>query len=487
MLDRPTPLAFDTLSEVPAVVGHRVRVEVLQAGVMALDVVLVTLTGWFARLVHLGPATADLDDLPTILGDGLFAGLLFVLFLGLRGAYSAGALGEARLHARLVVQGWLFTFFVLGWFAFLTKTATGLSRGAVSLHFVFGLLVLLAVHVAGARLLAHRFARGALSLRRVSVVTATDDVGIERVRARLAAAGIEVVSLTALSPGRLGHPTFLSACREIVDDVRAALATAPLDGVWLFLPWGERRRIDEIRAALSVVPVPLFLFADPETERVLSCRSARMGRLTGFEIARAPLSRTDRALKRALDIVVAGSALVLLAPLLGLVSLAVMIESGRPILFKQDRKGFGARPFRIWKFRSMTVQENGGSVTQASRGDARVTRLGRILRKTSIDELPQLVNVLRGDMSIVGPRPHAVAHDDLYDGLIATYALRQHVKPGITGWAQVNGHRGETREIEQMSARVEHDLWYINHWSLWLDLRIIAMTAAKVLFDDTAF
>ncbi|MEM7567705.1 MAG: sugar transferase, partial [Pseudomonadota bacterium] len=141
----------------------------------------------------------------------------------------------------------------------------------------------------------------------------------------------------------------------------------------------------------------------------------------------------------------------------------------------------------ILKFRTMTVCEDGAEVMQARRGDARVTPLGRILRRTSIDELPQLFNVLVGDMSLVGPRPHALAHDNHYDRLIATYAGRRHVKPGLTGWAQVNGRRGETREVHQMASRVEHDLWYVNHWSVWLDLKILVRTAFVVVADEQAY
>jgi lipopolysaccharide/colanic/teichoic acid biosynthesis glycosyltransferase len=135
----------------------------------------------------------------------------------------------------------------------------------------------------------------------------------------------------------------------------------------------------------------------------------------------------------------------------------------------------------------MTVQENGANVLQAQRNDRRVTPLGRILRRTSVDELPQLLNVLKGDMSIVGPRPHALAHDNKYDEIIATYAYRHHVKPGITGWAQVNGYRGETRQLKDMEARVDHDLWYINNWSIWLDLKIVVKTALSVLLDKNAY
>jgi exopolysaccharide biosynthesis polyprenyl glycosylphosphotransferase len=235
------------------------------------------------------------------------------------------------------------------------------------------------------------------------------------------------------------------------------------------------------------MPVPIWLFADTDTERLMRRPKIKVGDLVGFELQRAPLSQIDRATKRALDIAVAGTALILLSPLMLMTAIAIVVESGFPILFRQKRKGFGARPFPILKFRSMRVQENGPVVTQASKNDMRVTRIGRVIRRTSIDELPQLFNVLTGDMSIVGPRPHAVAHDDYYDGLIASYAFRQHVKPGITGWAQVNGCRGETREVDQMRDRVEHDIWYINNWSIWLDIRIIVMTAFKIFVDKQAY
>jgi lipopolysaccharide/colanic/teichoic acid biosynthesis glycosyltransferase len=151
------------------------------------------------------------------------------------------------------------------------------------------------------------------------------------------------------------------------------------------------------------------------------------------------------------------------------------------------RRGFGGQTFGILKFRTMRVLENGPDIRQAQRNDPRVTPLGAVLRRSSLDELPQLWNVLRGEMSLVGPRPHALAHDNHYDALISTYAMRQHVKPGITGWAQVNGHRGETREIGAMRARVEHDLWYIKNFSLWLDVRILLWTAALAFFDKKAY
>ena len=179
--------------------------------------------------------------------------------------------------------------------------------------------------------------------------------------------------------------------------------------------------------------------------------------------------------------------IVALAPLFFVVGVLIKLESPGPVIFSQQRKGFNGREFTIFKFRSMSVLEDGHVITQARRNDPRLTRVGRILRATSIDELPQLLNVLRGHMSLVGPRPHAVAHDDGYSKVIAKYAFRQHVKPGLTGWAQVNGFRGETARLEQMERRVDCDLWYIKNWSFWLDLKILALTLFELVRGRNAY
>jgi putative colanic acid biosynthesis UDP-glucose lipid carrier transferase len=200
-----------------------------------------------------------------------------------------------------------------------------------------------------------------------------------------------------------------------------------------------------------------------------------------LEIQRAPLSLTERTVKRMADILISASAIVLLLPLFALVAIAIKLDSRGPVIFKQRRNGFDANQFVIYKFRTMTVLEDGPEIAQACPGDKRVTRIGKLLRSSSIDELPQLLNVLEGDMSIVGPRPHALAHDEEYKSVIAEYAYRHHVKPGITGWAQVNGCRGETRHIELMAERIKLDLFYINHWSLRFDIAIVLRTCFEVL------
>lgn len=192
-------------------------------------------------------------------------------------------------------------------------------------------------------------------------------------------------------------------------------------------------------------------------------------------------SRLQPALKRALDLAIAVPMLIVAAPLLAVLALVVKLDSQGPALFRQTRLGRGGKPFSIFKFRTMHVMEDGDTVVQACRGDVRVTRPGKWLRAASLDELPQLLNVIAGDMSLVGPRPHARAHDLHYAGVIANYTLRQAVKPGITGWAQVSGHRGETPTVGTMRARVDLDIWYAKNAGLLLDLKILALTPFEVL------
>lgn len=194
-----------------------------------------------------------------------------------------------------------------------------------------------------------------------------------------------------------------------------------------------------------------------------------------------------RSTKRLFDIVSSSILLIILSPIFLIVAIAIKFDSRGPIIFRQRRLGLHGQPFMIAKFRTMTVMENGPDIAQATQNDARVTRVGRWLRMSSIDELPQLVNVLFGQMSMVGPRPHAVAHDLKYGALIPTYNQRCVVKPGITGWAQINRCRGETRTVQDMQARVDKDLWYIRNWSLWLDCLILVGTLRAVAHFEEAY
>ena len=248
-------------------------------------------------------------------------------------------------------------------------------------------------------------------------------------------------------------------------------AERPIECVFLLVhSWDNPRLIDVLMAQLRVLSIPIYLLPDRNVARFLNNRIVNIGNAWTAELTRAPLSPAEQACKRAIDLLFASAALVILAPIMILTAAWIKIETRGPIFFTQRRSGFNGRTFKIYKFRTMSVDEDGPLLRQATRNDPRVTNCGRLLRRTNIDELPQLLNVIAGDMSLVGPRPHPLALNSEYEDVIGNYAFRHHVKPGLTGWAQVNGARGETQTVELMARRVEFDLWYINNWSLWLGI-----------------
>ena len=257
--------------------------------------------------------------------------------------------------------------------------------------------------------------------------------------------------------------------------------------ILLAVSWHDQARIDSIREQVKLLPVSVKLLPDNQIRTLTNYASSGRQRVLSIEIQRAPLSLTERLVKRAMDIVLALLALVFFIPIMALTALAIKLDGDGPVIFRQYRKGFNGRQFVMLKFRTMKVQENGVTVTQATRDDPRVTAIGRLLRAASIDELPQLMNVLRGDMSLIGPRPHALAHDNYFEKVLGEYAFRHHVKPGMTGWAQVNGLRGATPTVEVISRRVKMDLWYINNWTLWLDIQILGKTFFEVLRKRNAY
>jgi putative colanic acid biosynthesis UDP-glucose lipid carrier transferase len=257
--------------------------------------------------------------------------------------------------------------------------------------------------------------------------------------------------------------------------------------VYVALPMRGDARIAALLAGLSDSTTSVYFVPDLNVADVLQGRIDQVGGIPVLGIWETPYFGTNAILKRAFDIAVASAALVLLGPLMAAIAVAVKLSSPGPVLFRQRRYGFGGGEITIYKFRSMTVLEDGAEVTQATRHDQRITPVGRVLRRLSLDELPQFVNVLQGRMSIVGPRPHAVAHNEQYRQLISGYMHRHKIKPGITGWAQINGLRGETDTLEKMRARVEYDLEYVRNWSAWLDLRIVLRTAGLMLHDANAY
>jgi Undecaprenyl-phosphate glucose phosphotransferase len=271
-----------------------------------------------------------------------------------------------------------------------------------------------------------------------------------------------------------GRPCFTLSGR--LNEIIKISRQEKIECVFLLVGWDDRPSIDRLVEQLRILTVPIYLLPDSNVAHFLGSRIVSIGTTWTAELKRAPLTLIEQACKRALDLLIALTSLIILAPMMLLVAALIKIDSRGPVLFMQTRNGFNGRPFRIYKFRTMSVLEDGAVIPQASKNDPRFTRLGRLLRRANIDELPQLFNVIAGDMSLVGPRPHASAHNTEYERTVANYAFRYNVKPGLTGWAQIHGLRGETQTVDLMTKRVEYDLWYINNWSLWLDLKILFRT-----------
>ena len=261
-----------------------------------------------------------------------------------------------------------------------------------------------------------------------------------------------------------------------------------VDEVWFALPLRAEKRLNDLLYLLRNSMVNIRYIPDLSSLRLLNHAPSVVLGFSMLDLSMSPMSEpANRLLKSIEDKVLSFIIIVLISPLLLLLALGVKLSSHGPIFYRQQRHGWNGEAFEMLKFRSMVVHsEQDGQVTQATVGDARITPFGAFLRRTSLDELPQFFNVLKGDMSIVGPRPHAIAHNDYYSEQIDGYMLRHKMKPGITGWAQVNGWRGETDTLDKMQKRVEFDLWYIEHWSLWLDIKIIIMTLFKGFVHSNA-
>ena len=257
--------------------------------------------------------------------------------------------------------------------------------------------------------------------------------------------------------------------------------------IYIALPMRANDRIQEVISKLSDSAASVYIVPDLFTFDLLQARSINMNGMYAISVFESPFNEVSGWIKRLEDIVL-GSIIfgILLIPM-ALIAIGVKFSSPGPIFFRQRRYGVNGQEVSVWKFRTMTVCEDGPDVPQAKKCDRRVTRFGRFLRRTSLDELPQFINVIQGRMSIVGPRPHAVAHNEMYRKMIHGYMLRHKVKPGITGWAQINGWRGETDTLDKMQKRVEHDIWYIRNWSVWLDLKIILLTVLRGFWGENAY
>jgi Undecaprenyl-phosphate glucose phosphotransferase len=409
-----------------------------------------------------------LPDVEPVTEVGVAVGALVVISNIQRNEYVIRQFSEFSGQIGRCISVWNLAFFCVLALGFITKTTDVFSRGATGVLYVVGLLALGGMRVLMVRLVDTTTHKGLLPQRRLVVVGFESQLSAFVERYDLSKSRMEIISAT-----------MLRGEAYLTDDLALAAATVRMlrpDDIFIAVPWSQTQTIEACVDTFLRTPAEIHLGPEAILDRFSEAEVAQLGPISSLNLTRRPLSTLQRIEKRAFDIVFASLALILLAPLFAVVALLIRLDGPGPIFFVQRRYGFNQEPFRIVKFRTMTAMEDDSNLISATRFDPRVTRIGALLRRTSIDELPQLLNVLAGDMSLVGPRPHALAHDQRYDRRIALYARRHNVKPGITGWAQVCGLRGEIATEEKMRRRIEHDLYYVDNWSLWLDIKIMAMT-----------
>jgi Undecaprenyl-phosphate glucose phosphotransferase len=418
--------------------------------------------------------------LPSPLFYGLAAAALaavFVLQCALGRDHSIKRQLDVREQLRSVFLRWNSAYALWVFGLFMLQATEIYSRGSVLTQYVAGLATALILRAALSRLVGSGLRSGLISGRKTLVIG--DHLPLRHFVQKLRRDGLgaNVVDVIPVDPGDVQNPLHM---QDILQRVERLARRTEIDDIVLAFAWADSERIRHCIEALSTIPATLHLAPDQNLFWVRHPVLARVGGHYTLRLARAPLTLRDHVIKRAFDVAVASTLLLAAAPLLAVIALAIRLETPGPALFRQRRNGFNQREFRVFKFRTMTATDDGDVIRQATRDDPRVTRVGRLLRRTNLDEVPQLVNVILGDMSLVGPRPHAVAHNCQYEEQIRLYARRHNVKPGITGWAQVNGYRGETDHIDKMQKRVEHDLFYIDHWSVSFDIRILVMTVLSL-------
>ncbi|WP_019026665.1 undecaprenyl-phosphate glucose phosphotransferase [Colwellia piezophila] len=414
----------------------------------------------------------------------LFAFLYFAEAFNLYRSWRSGKFRD------MVISTWgtlILSFVTLLIFAFVFKFSEQLSRVTVTLWF-FSCLISLFLWRLGSQIYKKNRRRMGLSMRNVAIIGATE-------------AGANIFKQIKLhddlgyncigffedrKPGRFFDNVAMHI-EGTIDQAIEQAKTGKLDVIFLALPFKAEDRIADILSRLGDTTVDVHIVPDFLISNLMHARIDHVGDIDTLSVFESPYVGSRLIMKRTLDIVAGIAILLLIVPVLIVVSIAVKLTSKGPVLFKQDRYGLGGERIVVWKFRSMTVQENDDTVIQATKNDVRITKLGAFLRRTSLDELPQFFNVLSGSMSIVGPRPHAVSHNEEYRQKVAFYMLRHKVKPGITGWAQVNGYRGETDTLDKMEKRVEYDLQYIKNWSLSLDIKIIFLTVFKGFTGKNAY
>lgn len=418
----------------------------------------------------------------------LSVALIYLYCAEVFSCYRAWRAGKFKVMMMCVLGALFVSFAGLFCISFLFKFSESLSRVGVSLWFLLSILFLYIW-----RLVVYLYKRNrrklGLHLRNVAIIGETETAAyLYEEIVKNDELGFKFLGFfDDRTPERLFDKL---ASHSVVGSIQEAVDAArdgKVDSLYIALPMKAEKRIADILLQLGDTTVDVHIIPDFLLSNLIHARIEHVGEVDTLSVFESPCIGAHEFIKRTEDVVFSILILLLISPLLLVIAAAVKLTSKGPVIFKQDRYGLDGRKIKVWKFRSMSVTENNDVVTQATKNDVRITKLGRFLRRTSLDELPQFINVLEGTMSIVGPRPHAVAHNEEYRKKVQYYMFRHKAKPGITGWAQVNGWRGETDTLIKMAKRVEYDLHYIKNWSLLFDIKIILITIFKGFKNENAY
>ena len=439
------------------------------------QVAVVVLAGGVAKILYLDVFTRQPQESLPYLAPAVVLAVALHYFYKQMGLHKIDALSGPTIGFGRVWAGLILAFMVLLGGLYLLKMAEEYSRGWFLSWFALSAVALVVVRWAFMRGMRKLVVSGRLT-RHVAVIGTQDYV--DALKGELERTSPEaVVSSMYLSNLNSGA---LHIDQDVIRELQIAMQAGAFEKVVIALPAIDKARIRVALRRLAPYAPEILLCTDLQSLPIPVHGSKAIGSLRADVASPVPAAEQDRLEKRLFDAAFALVALIALSPVLLLVALAIKLDSSGPVFFRQRRYGRNNRVFRIFKFRTMTVTEDGDRVVQAAHNDPRVTRVGRILRSTSIDELPQLINVLLGQMSIVGPRPHALAHEERFEDDFDLFSRRRRVLPGITGWAQVNGYRGETKTPEDVEKRMDYDLYYIDNWSIWFDMEIIVRTLLTV-------
>ena len=392
-------------------------------------------------------------------------------------------------YIRDTLIGWGIIIGILVFLGYATKLSYRYSEQVILTWFIVTPLALIASHLAVRRIATTLRKKGEA---RSVVIVGANDTGLKLVQ-RIQEYPYLLMELHGyfddrdISREESGSYTGMMPALGGVSDVANYVRKHGIQMIFISLPMSDQPRIRQLLDDLHDTTASIFFLPDVYIFDLMQARFDNVGGVPVVAICETSFYGVDSVVKNISDFVLATLIFILLLPLMIVIAIGIKLTSPGPVIFKQRRYGLNGEEIIVYKFRSMAVCEDGPNIVQAKKDDQRITPFGAFLRRTSLDELPQFVNVLQGRMSIVGPRPHAVAHNELYRKLIRGYMLRHKVKPGITGWAQVNGFRGETRDLEKMQARIEFDLHYLQNWSLWLDLWIVLRTVGVVLKKENAY